>query len=79
MSTAKVAITLDEELLEEVDQLVTKGAFANRSQAIAAAVRKQIQRLRKVRLAGEVTKLDPREEKELADEMITGESPWPEY
>lgn len=79
MPTAKVAITLDEGLLEEVDELVSKGTFSNRSQAIAEAVREKVSRIGKRRLAREALNLDPEEEKRLADESIAGESPWPEY
>lgn len=79
MATAKVAITLDEDLLEEVDGLVSKGTFSNRSQAIAEAVREKVSRLGKRRLAREAAKLDPKEERGLAEEYMTGEPPWPEY
>ena len=79
MSTAKVAITLDEDLLEEVDDLVAEGLFNNRSQAIATAVREKVTRLGKRQLARELMKLDPKEEKEIAEEFINGESSWPEY
>lgn len=79
MPTAKVAITLDEDLLDEVDELVGEGVFANRSQAIAEAVREKIGRVEKRRLAVEAAKLDPEEEKDLADKFMLGESHWPEY
>lgn len=79
MPTAKVAITLDEDLLDEVDELVGKGVFANRSQAIAEAVREKVNRVEKRRLAVEAAKLDPEEEKEMANEFLIGESHWPEY
>lgn len=79
MATAKVAITLDENLLHEVDGLVSKGAYTNRSQAIADAVRDKVEHLFKRRLMREVAKLDPHEEQEMADELIKGETPWPEY
>lgn len=79
MSTAKVAITLDENLLEEVDELVSEGIFHNRSQAIATAVREKVLRLGKKSLARELMKLDPKEEKKIAEEWMNGESSWPEY
>lgn len=79
MPAAKVAITLEEKLLDEVDDLVGKGILANRSQAIAEAVREKINRLERRRLAAEAAKLDPEEEKDLADESLSGESHWPEY
>ena len=79
MSTAKVAITLEEDLLGDVDALVSRGIFPNRSQAIADAVREKVNHIEKKRLAEEVSKLDPEEEKELAEEWMKGESLWPEY
>lgn len=75
MPSAKVAITLEKGLLKEVDGLVAKGTFGNRSQAIAEAVREKVLRIGKRRLARELAKLDFEEEKALADERIIGESP----
>ena len=76
----KVALTLDRELLERVDSLVTGGRFRNRSQAVEAALAEKLARLARTRLAEESAKLDPAEEQRLADEGLaaTSES-WPEY
>jgi Arc/MetJ-type ribon-helix-helix transcriptional regulator len=79
MAKAKIAITVDEQALEEIDRLVREGVFPNRSQAIEDAVQDRIARLHKSRLARECAKLDPREEQALADEGYMGESEWPEY
>ena len=38
MSKAKIAITVDEQALAEIDRLVSEGMFPNRSQAIEEAV-----------------------------------------
>jgi metal-responsive CopG/Arc/MetJ family transcriptional regulator len=80
MSKAKIAITLDERVLERLDSLVEKKIFANRSRAIEAAVEEKLERLGRIRLAEECAKLDPVAEKELAEEGLVMEaSEWPEY
>lgn len=79
MARAKIAITVDEAALAEVDRLVRAGVFANRSQAIESAVIERLQRLQHVRLARETAKLDIREEQAFADEGYRGEGEWPEY
>lgn len=80
MPKTKVAVTLDSELLEELDDLVAGRRFPNRSQAIEAAVAAQLARLSRTRLAEEASKLDAREEKALADEGMSSElGAWPEY
>lgn len=76
MASAKVAITLDFQLLRTIDRWVKQGRYPNRSQAIQAALREKLERWKRIRLAEEVSKLDPREEKSLADEKLSGET-WP--
>lgn len=80
MPKTKVALTLDADLLERVDELVAKRRFRNRSQAIEAALADKIQRLARTRLARESAKLNPKEEKRLADEgLLDVLDAWPEY
>ena len=80
MPKTKVALTLDAALLERVDELVAKQRFRNRSQAVEAALADKIQRLARTRLARESAKLNPREEKRLADEGLASDfETWPEY
>ncbi|HKS21975.1 MAG TPA: ribbon-helix-helix domain-containing protein [Thermoanaerobaculia bacterium] len=79
MARAKIAITVDEQAVAEIDRLVREGTFANRSQAIEAAVKDRIERFRRTRLARESAKLDAAEEQALADEGYAGEGEWPEY
>lgn len=79
MGRAKIAITVDQRALAEIDQLVREGLFPNRSQAFEAAVRERIQRLRHSRLARECARLNKAEEQAIADEGFMGESEWPEY
>ncbi len=80
MSSTKVAITIEEELLSRLDRLVAEQRFPNRSQAIQTAVREKLERLERTRLARECAKLDPTEERELADEGLGADlAEWPEY
>lgn len=75
----KVALTLDAALLDRVDDLVARGRFRNRSQAIETALAEKLARLARTRLAEECAKLDPSEEQRLADEALGAEATWPEY
>ncbi len=80
MSTTKVAISLDEELLKKLDRLVKNKKFANRSQAIQLSVKEKLERLEHSRLARECLKLDPSFEQALAGEGFSGDlAQWPEY
>jgi len=80
MPAEKVAITLDRDLLKEIDRGVKSGLFKNRSRAIEAAVREKLEHHRKRRLLIEVKKLNPKEERALAEEGMTGEeAKWPAY
>ncbi|NQU25167.1 MAG: ribbon-helix-helix protein, CopG family [Candidatus Nealsonbacteria bacterium] len=71
MPASKVAISIDSVLLAEVDGLVEREEFASRSQAIQAAVREKLARMRRSRLAEECAKLDPSFEKAMAEEGMS--------
>lgn len=80
MPKTKVALTLDSDLLERLDELVEQRKFRNRSQAVESALADKLQRLARTRLARESAKLNPREEKRLAEEGLTADfASWPEY
>jgi Arc/MetJ-type ribon-helix-helix transcriptional regulator len=80
MGRSKVAITIDEELLQQLDRLVKRAVFRNRSQAIQIAVKEKLERVDQSRLARECDKLDPRFEKALAEDGLSEEMEiWPEY
>jgi metal-responsive CopG/Arc/MetJ family transcriptional regulator len=80
MGRSKIAISLDEQVLNRVDRLVKEALFPNRSQAIQVAVEEKLERLERRRLARECAKLDPEFEKSLAEEGLTEElAEWPEY
>lgn len=80
MPKTKVAVTLEAAVLAEVDALVRQHRFANRSQAIEAAVQDQLSRLKRTRLAEACSRLDPAEERALAEEGLGRDlAEWPEY
>lgn len=80
MGKAKVGITLDDRLLERLDDLVRERRFASRSGAIAEAVAEKLSRLDRSRLARECAKLDGSVEQGLADEGLAEDlAEWPEY
>ena len=60
MTVAKIAISLEEDILVELDRLVRRHVFPNRSRAIQEAVKEKVTRLSANRLATECAKLDPR-------------------
>jgi len=67
MTRAKIAITIDQVLLELLDNLVQNRTFRNRSQAINSALREKLSRIQKTRLELECKKLVMEEEREFAD------------
>jgi len=78
--TTKVAISLDEEVLERVDELVGERVFPNRSRAIQQAIEEKLERLERGRLSRECAKLDSDFEVAMAEEGLSAESgDWPEY
>jgi metal-responsive CopG/Arc/MetJ family transcriptional regulator len=80
MPKAKIAISLAEQTLERLDLLVREKIFPNRSRAIETVLEEKLERLDRLRLARECSKLDPALEKELAEEGFSEElSRWPEY
>ena len=80
MSTTKVAITIDRQVLGRVDERVKRKAFPRGSRAIQRAVEEKLARLDRSRLARECAKLDPGAERALAEEGIGRDlDQWPEY
>jgi Arc/MetJ-type ribon-helix-helix transcriptional regulator len=80
MPKNKVALSLDREILSQVDQLVASHEFPSRSQAVEAALVEALDRRNRHRLARECARLDPTEEQVLAEEGLGAEDvDWPEY
>ena len=80
MSSSKITITLESDVLAKVDALVKKRMFPSRSRAIQVAVKEKLERLGQSLLAQECAKLDPEYEKALAEEGLREDlTEWPEY
>lgn len=80
MGKSKIAITLDEEYVEQIDRMVDEHIFQNRSQAVQEAVSDKLRKVKQGRLASECAKLDQNFEKALADEGLNEDlATWPEY
>lgn len=80
MAVSKIAITIDDNILKQLDLMVKSRVFPNRSKAIQEAVSDKLRRLERTRLAQECAKLDPEYEKNMADQGITMEiDEWPAY
>ena len=80
METAKVAISINKDILQKLDRLVKNHVFPSRSRAIQEAVEDKLNRIEGNRLAEECAKLDPVFEQALAEEGISEElNEWPAY
>ena len=80
MATVKIAVTLDQNIVARLDQLVEEKKFPNRGRAVQEAVSDKLERLQRSRLARECAKLDPAFEKALAEEGLAQDwREWPEY
>ncbi len=76
----KVAISMDETLLQRLDRLVKTRSFRSRSQVVQEAVSEKISRMDTSALARECAKLDHKSEQAMADEGLATEiSTWPKY
>ncbi len=80
MATAKIAITIEKDILSRLDLLVKSKVFANRSKAIQEEIKEKLSKLEHNRLEVECSKLNPDFEQALADEGLFSEiEEWPEY
>lgn len=80
MATAKIAITIEKNILSRLDLLVKAQIFSNRSKAIQEAIKEKLHKLEHNRLEIECSKLNPDFEQTLADEGLFSEiKEWPEY
>jgi Arc/MetJ-type ribon-helix-helix transcriptional regulator len=74
----KIAVTLDQRTVADLDRWVREGRYPNRSRALQSAVNLLSEREKRTRLARELAKIDPREEMQLAEQGL-GDQAWPEY
>ena len=80
MAASKIAITIDDKLLKQLDYMVKSRGLPSRSKAIQEAVAEKLKRLERTRLAQECAKLDPDYEQKMAEEGFSMEiTEWPKY
>lgn len=80
MTASKIAITIDDSTLKQLNGLVKSRLFPSRSMAIQDAVKEKIARIEKRRLARKCAKLDPEFEQSFAEEGFSSElEEWPTY
>lgn len=80
MSVAKVTVSIESDVLKQLDRLVKDRVFSNRSQAVHTAVKEKIARLNKTRLAEACEMLNPVEEQAFAEIGASlNLAEWPEY
>jgi metal-responsive CopG/Arc/MetJ family transcriptional regulator len=80
MSAAKVAITIERDLLVRLDRPVKNRRFPNRSRAVQEAMTEKLARIERSRLAQECEKLDRASAQAMAEEGMSDEAAeWPEY
>ncbi|MBI4312429.1 MAG: ribbon-helix-helix protein, CopG family [Chloroflexi bacterium] len=80
MPKSKIAVTLDEKTVAELDSFIENQVFPSRSRAIEDALKEKLERLKATRLAVECAKLDPEEEKAMAEEGLAQDAlEWPAY
>lgn len=79
MAKTKIAVTIEGELLETLDEMIAKRHFPNRSQALEIALAEKLERLGRSRLAREAALLDPDEERRMAEEGMGDLTEWPAY
>ncbi len=80
MSIQTVTISIDENLLKQIDRLVKSQVYLSRNQIIQEAIIQKVWQLDQTRLAQECDKLDKTFEQSLADEGLDQEwEEWPEY
>jgi Arc/MetJ-type ribon-helix-helix transcriptional regulator len=70
MPAAKIAITVDVEMVKLMDRLVREGKYKSRSGVVQEALKEKLKGGKRKRLAEEASKLDPKEEKKLAEEFL---------
>ena len=68
MGETRVTVTLDDSTLRRLDRFVAERRAPTRGGAILVAIREKLRRARRARLARECAKLNPVDEKNLAEE-----------
>lgn len=80
MAASKIAITIDDRPLKQLDLMVKSKVYPNCSKAIQEAVADKLRCFERTRVAQECAKLDSEFERDLSEEGVSMEQDeWPEY
>jgi len=80
MPAEKIAVTVDEKVVKQMDRLVREGKYKSRSSVIQDALEDKLKERKRKRLIAELSKLDPKEERHLAEEFLHQDTEqWEEY
>jgi Arc/MetJ-type ribon-helix-helix transcriptional regulator len=64
----KISVTLDQKTVTQLDRWVREGRYSYRSRALQSAVDLLVERQKRSQLTRELGRLDPAEEKQMAEE-----------
>lgn len=80
MSATKIEVSIDNALLQRVDQVLKAHSFHSRSQIVQQALSEKMSRMDTEALARECAKLDPGAEQAMAEEGLESDlASWPKY
>jgi len=80
MPKSKIAVTIDAQVVSQVDRLVKEKAYPNRSRIVEEALTEKLSRMDRSRLLRELNKLDIDFERSVAEEGLAQDTTeWPEY
>lgn len=79
MGAKKFAISIDEALVKKLDRAVKSGSVKNRSKALQLALSEYLIKLEIDEVKRECLKLNPKEEREMANEFVENAESWPKY
>lgn len=79
MGAKKFAVSIDEGLIKKLDKAVKNGSAKNRSNALQLALSEYLAKLEIEAIKKECSKLNSKEEREMANEFIEEVESWPKY
>lgn len=80
MSKQRIAVTIDDQHLNEIDELVAKGRYPSRSQVVEAALAAVLSRCVQSSLIRECARFDSTEERSFAEGGLRSDGiGWPAY
>jgi Arc/MetJ-type ribon-helix-helix transcriptional regulator len=66
----KIVVTLDKRTVADLDRWVSEGKYPNRSRALQSAANLLSEHEKRTRLLRELAKIDPQEEKQMAEQGL---------